>query len=91
MKTAGGGYKFGFEVGCRSGTPALWRTNLAKGNLLFRITPGKVNVKKNAGDAVLTVWRQAQENRPYAANTESRLNIFNFLFLLSPDTEKMPM
>lgn len=38
-----------------SGTAAGWWTNLDKGTLLFRMTPGKVIVQRNAGYAVLAV------------------------------------
>lgn len=31
-------------------------TKLDKGNVLFKMTPGKVIVQRNAGNAALAVW-----------------------------------
>lgn len=42
--------------GDRSPTAVDWGTHLDKGNVLFRMTPGKVIVQRNAGNAVLAVW-----------------------------------
>lgn len=50
------GHKVGFGGGVGSPTAAQWGTNLDKGNVLFRVTPGKVIVQRNAGNAVLAVW-----------------------------------
>lgn len=51
-----GGHKVGFGGGGRSPTAVDWGTHLDKGNVLFRMTPGKVIVQRNAGNAVLAVW-----------------------------------
>lgn len=53
------GHKVGFGGGVRSPTAADRGTNLDKGNVLLRMTPGKVIVQRNAGNAVLAVWIEA--------------------------------
>lgn len=49
------GFVFGWGA-VRSGTAAGGWTNLDNRNLLFRVTPGKVMVQRNVGNAVPTVW-----------------------------------
>lgn len=54
-----GGHEVGFGGGggVRSPTAVdLGGTHLDKGNVLFRMTPGKVIVQRNVGNAVLAVW-----------------------------------
>lgn len=52
------GHKVGFGEGLDQLTASDRGTNLDKGNVLLRMTPGKVIVQRNAGNAALAVCIQ---------------------------------